>query len=73
MVGGNLLLSIFILGIGGAFQSDAAEGVQIFLLCAIMFCFSLGPGPLTDVIENEITPLPMRARIVGTVLCSPVP
>ena len=36
------------------------EGIQITLLCAIMFFFSIGPGPFTLVVVNEMTPLLMR-------------
>jgi hypothetical protein len=42
--------------------------VQIALLCAIMFTFSLGPGPFTLVVVNEMLPLQLRARVVSAAI-----
>ena len=33
-------------------------------LCLVMLFFSLGPGPLTFVVVNEIVPLHLRAKLV---------
>jgi len=80
MIGGNILLCASIVGLGLAFQfqetytnstgsvvpTDESNIIQIALLCSIMFTFSLGPGPFTLVVINEMTPLLMRGRVVAT-------
>ena len=65
---GNLLLSISIIGIAFSFAYNSHEAVQIALLCAIMFTFSLGPGPFTLVVVNEMLPLQLRARVVSAAI-----
>ena len=41
------------------------------MLCLVMLFFSLGPGPLTFVVVNEIVPLHLRAKLVTlSVFCN---
>ena len=40
-----------------------SEVVQIAMLCSIMFTFSLGPGPFTLVVINEMLPLQLRGKV----------
>eukprot|EP00729_Bicosta_minor_P012985 gene12985-23265_t len=45
--------------------------VSIVLLCAIMFFFSIGAGPFTLVVVNEMIPFQARSKVVAaSVLCN---
>lgn len=39
--------------------------VAAFALCLVMFFFSLGPGPFTFVIVNEMLPFDIRGKVVA--------
>ena len=65
MVGSNLLVSLLVFCIALKFAFDWPTAVGALSLCAVMLFFSLGPGPLTFVVVNEMLPLALRARVVA--------
>jgi sugar porter (SP) family MFS transporter len=48
-----------------AAAATPASALSIGLLCLMMFAFSLGPGPFTWVVVNEMTPYAARSRTVA--------
>lgn len=68
VIGGNVLITLSIIGIALSFQYAASYQVSILFLCLIMFTFSLGPGPFTLVVLNEMLPTKMRGKVVSTAI-----
>jgi len=64
-VGSNLIVSLLVLSIGLKFLWHWPTAVGAASLCLVMLFFSLGPGPLTFVVVNEIVPLHLRAKLVA--------
>ena len=58
-----MALSVLLLALVFAFDWPVA--VAVVALCAVMLCFSLGPGPLTNVVLNELLPLHQRAKVAA--------
>ena len=54
LVGSNLIVSLLVLSIGLKFLWHWPTAVGAASLCLVMLFFSLGPGPLTFVVVNEI-------------------
>jgi hypothetical protein len=77
MIWGNVLMCSAVVGIAASFaRTDAAGGdgdtgttLSIALLCTIMFFFSVGAGPFTLVVVNEMIPYQARSKVVS-VHCS---
>ena len=74
MISGNVLMCSAVMGIAASFaRTDAAGGsdsttgtaASIALLCAIMFFFSVGAGPFTLVVVNEMIPYQARSKVVA--------
>ena len=65
LVGSNLLVSVLVFSIGLKFLWDWPTAIGATSLCLVMLFFSLGPGPLTFVVVNEIVPLHLRAKLVA--------
>ena len=63
-MGSNLIVSLLVLSIGLKFLWHWPTAVGAASLCLVMLFFSLGPGPLTFVVVNEIVPLHLRAKLV---------
>ena len=57
MIYGNLLLCMSVFGIAASFQYDAHVIVSVVCLSMVMLTFSIGPGPFTFVVVNEMLPL----------------
>ena len=68
LVVGNAVLVVAVFGIAVNFRFAGAAGstVSIVLLSVIMFAFSIGAGPMTYVVVNEMVPLRSRAKTVAT-------
>ena len=64
-MGSNLIVSLLVLSIGLKFLWNWPTAVGAASLCLVMLFFSLGPGPLTFVVVNEIVPLHLRAKLVA--------
>ncbi len=61
----NLLLSLGVVAIALQLALGGPAAVGAIALCLVMLFFSLGPGPLTFVVVNEIIPLERRAKLVA--------
>jgi len=61
----NLLVSATIFTIALKFALGWPTAAGAASLCLTMLFFSLGPGPLTFVVVNEIVPLPARGKLVA--------
>mmetsp|Transcript_7407 Transcript_7407/g.11063 ORF Transcript_7407/g.11063 Transcript_7407/m.11063 type:complete len:576 (-) Transcript_7407:92-1819(-) len=60
--------SFCLFGMALAFFTDAGGSVALSMLCAFMFCFSLGMGPVTFVVASEIFPLAIRGKAMSLVV-----
>ena len=65
LVGSNLLVSLLVFSIALKFLWHWPTALGATSLCLVMLFFSLGPGPLTFVVVNEIVPLHLRAKLVA--------
>ena len=61
----NLLVSLSVFSIALKFLLGWPTAAGAASLCLVMLFFSLGPGPLTFVVVNEIVPLHLRAKLVA--------
>jgi len=61
----NLVLSVLVFTIALKFLLDWPTLAGAVSLCLVMFSFSMGPGPLTFVVVNEIVPLRLRGKVVA--------
>ena len=61
----NLLVSIAVFSMALYFLLGWPTAVGGVCLCLVMLLFSLGPGPLTFVVVNEMLPLALRAKVVA--------
>ena len=69
----NLLVSLAVFAIALKFACDWPAEVGAVALSLVMLLFSLGPGPLTWVVINEVLPLALRAKVVAiALLCNRV-
>ena len=68
LVVGNSMLVVAVFGLAANFRFAGAAGstISIVLLSVIMFAFSIGAGPMTFVVVNEMVPLRSRAKTVAT-------
>jgi Na+/melibiose symporter-like transporter len=57
MIYGNLLLCASVFGIAASFQFGASVVVSVMCLSLVMLTFSIGAGPFTFVVVNEMLPL----------------
>lgn len=65
MASTNLIVSLFVFLIALKFSLDWPTAAGAACLCLVMLFFSLGPGPLTFVVINEMLPLTLRAKVVA--------
>lgn len=65
LVASNLLVSALVFTIALKFLLGWSTLAGAVSLCLVMLFFSLGPGPLTFVVVNEIVPLQLRGRLVA--------
>mmetsp|Transcript_3672 Transcript_3672/g.11516 ORF Transcript_3672/g.11516 Transcript_3672/m.11516 type:complete len:609 (+) Transcript_3672:193-2019(+) len=70
MIGGNLLLSAAVIVLACNFRLWNNDVVAILCLSLAMFGFSIGAGPLTLVVVNEMLPLHLRGRIVASTVAA---
>ena len=68
-VAGNLVLAAAAFTLAINFQVIHSTPLAIFCLALAMFGFSIGPGPLTLVVVNEMLPLKLRGRGVAASVC----
>jgi len=61
----NLLVSMAVFAMALHLLLEWPTAVGAVCLCLIMLLFSLGPGPLTFVVVNEMLPLALRAKVVA--------
>lgn len=61
----NLLVSVLVFTIALKFLLGWSTAAGALSLCLVMFFFSLGPGPLTWVVVNEMVPLRLRGKLVA--------
>lgn len=66
MIYGNLALCGAVFGIAVSFLYGADVYVSVGCLSLVMLTFSIGAGPFTFVVVNEMLPLPFRGKGVAT-------
>lgn len=66
MIYGNFALCASVFGIALSFLYDGGVIVSVACLSAVMLTFSIGAGPFTFVVVNEMLPLQFRGKGVAT-------
>lgn len=65
LIGGNVLLCLGVAAMTASVYLDGPDAAKIVCLSFIMFAFSIGAGPLTLVVANEIVPMQLRGKVVA--------